>query len=61
MKWSSCMNFLTLEAGEAIYVPADCPRKYSRIKYGLKSGEKITYGVPPLLMSHHEPHFTSAR
>lgn len=23
-----CMNFLTLEAGEAIYVPADCPHAY---------------------------------
>lgn len=23
-----CMNFLTLEAGDAIYVPADCPHAY---------------------------------
>ena len=29
------MNFLTLEAGEAIYVPADCPRKYLQVEFSL--------------------------
>ena len=39
-QWSSCMNFLTLKAGDAIYVPADCPRKYLPIQSFLNPGEE---------------------
>ena len=58
------MNFLALEAGEAIYVPADCPRKYTfelNTASNLGGRSRMVYGVLPIQIPRHEPYFLGAR